>query len=171
MNFMSEVSSCASRPIEAMVRINEIDSAKSIADLTTSYSVTWAELQTNYGQVVPKAESSFKKKLQKTLSHGKASCMGDLREFQVSDTDESFLDLNEILKDELKNDKVQSLCTRWDETILAMNKQTDEQILENLCSFQQSQQLEPLLSLYIQDTVEKNESRDCTRLNKWWSDT
>ena len=40
MNFRSEVSSCASRPIEAMVWMNEIESAKSIADLKTSYSIT-----------------------------------------------------------------------------------------------------------------------------------
>ena len=36
MNFRSEVSSCASRPMEVMVWINEIESAKSIADLKTS---------------------------------------------------------------------------------------------------------------------------------------
>ena len=40
MTFKSEVSSCASRPIEAMVWINEIESAKSIVDPQTSYSIT-----------------------------------------------------------------------------------------------------------------------------------
>ena len=40
MDFWPEVSSCASRPIEAVVRINEIESSKSIADLKTSHSVT-----------------------------------------------------------------------------------------------------------------------------------
>ena len=35
MDFRSEVSSCASRPVEAMVWINEIESAKSSADLKT----------------------------------------------------------------------------------------------------------------------------------------
>ena len=33
MNFRSEISSCASRPMEAMVCINEIESVESIADL------------------------------------------------------------------------------------------------------------------------------------------
>ena len=37
MNFRSDVSSFTSRPIEAMVWINEIESAKSVADLKTSY--------------------------------------------------------------------------------------------------------------------------------------
>ena len=40
MNFRSEIFSCASRPIEAMIRVNEIESAKSLANLETSYSVT-----------------------------------------------------------------------------------------------------------------------------------
>ena len=43
MSFRSEVSSCSSRPIEAMVWVNEIESAKSIADLKTLYSITGAK--------------------------------------------------------------------------------------------------------------------------------
>ena len=39
MQFRSEVSSCASRPIEALIWINEIESAKCNADLKTSYSM------------------------------------------------------------------------------------------------------------------------------------
>ena len=38
MNFRSGVSSCASRPIEALVWINEIEPAESVADLKTSHS-------------------------------------------------------------------------------------------------------------------------------------
>ena len=41
----------------------------------------------------------------------------------ASDTDESVLDVHEILKVELKNDTVQSFNTRWDGTVLAMKKQ------------------------------------------------
>ena len=37
--------------------------------------------------------------------------------------------MNEISKVELKNDNVQSLNTRWDETTLLMKKQPDEEIL------------------------------------------
>ena len=46
-----------------------------------------------------------------------------------------------------------------------MKKQPDEEILETLdCrQIQQSEQLKPLVSLYIQDTAQKRESRDCTR--------
>ena len=36
MDLRSAVSSCASRPIEAVVRMNEIVSGKSMADLKTS---------------------------------------------------------------------------------------------------------------------------------------
>ena len=48
----------------------------------------------------------------------------------VSDTDESVLDLNEILEFEWKNDNVQSFNTRRDETSIALSKQADEQILD-----------------------------------------
>ena len=48
MNFRSEISSCASRPLEAMVCISEIESAKSIADLKSSCSIIGATLQTNF---------------------------------------------------------------------------------------------------------------------------
>ena len=51
MNFRSEVSWSASLPIEAMLWISEIESAKSFADVKTSYSATGG------------AESSFKKQL------------------------------------------------------------------------------------------------------------
>ena len=85
-----------------------------------------------------------------------------------SDADESFLDLNENSKVELENDNVQSFNTRWNETIIAMQKQPDDEMLGILCyrQLEQSEQLKPLLSLYIQDTVQKGEFRDYTRLKK-----
>ena len=63
--------------------------------------------------------------------------------FKANDTDESVLDLNEILKVELKNDCVQSFNTRWDETIITMKKHPDDASLENVyCRpLQQSEQL------------------------------
>ena len=50
--------------------------------------------------------------------------------FKVYGTDDSVLDLNEILKVELQNDNIQSSTTRWDETMIAMKMQFDEEILE-----------------------------------------
>ena len=75
--------------------------------------------------------------------------------FKVRDTDESVLDLNVILQVELKNDNVLSFNTRWNETIISMKKQPDEEILENLNyrQLQKSEQPKPLLSPYIQDTA------------------
>ena len=54
------------------------------------------------------------------------------------------------------------------ETIIAMKKQTDDEKLENVYDrqLQQSEHVKPLLSLYIQDTVQKGASRDNTRLQK-----
>ena len=40
--------SCARQPIEAMVWITEMESAKSIADLKTSFSFIWVKLETNF---------------------------------------------------------------------------------------------------------------------------
>ena len=90
------------------------------------------------------------------------------KSFKVSDADESVLDHNEILMVELKNDNVQSFNTRWNETIIAMKKQTYEEILETILfrQLQLSDQQKPLLSLYNQDTVQKGESRDYARLKK-----
>ena len=48
MNFMSEVFSCASRPIDAKIWINVVESAKSIAYLKTSYTFTAAKFQSNF---------------------------------------------------------------------------------------------------------------------------
>ena len=51
---------------------------------------------------------------------------------KVRDTNESVLDLNEILKVELKNDNVQSFNTRWVETIIAMKKHSGDEVLDNM---------------------------------------
>ena len=45
---------------------------------------------------------------------------------------------------------------------MGRNKQRDEENRQ----LQQSEQFKPLLSLYIQDTVRMNETRDSTRLKK-----
>ena len=52
--------------------------------------------------------------------------------FKVSDTNESVLDLHEILKPNLIRTTVQSFDTRQDETITAMKNQHDEKNLEKL---------------------------------------
>ena len=83
---------------------------------------------------------------------------------KASDTYESVLDFNEILKVKWKNDNIQLCNTRWDETIIATKKQTENEILEKLCCRQESEQLLSLLSLYIRDTVRKGDSRNYTRL-------
>ena len=160
-----------------MVWIDEIEPEKSIADLKTSCTITQAKLQTNYevfdsytrvvsrrsSTETAREESSFKKKLhRKTLSHGNVVV-------KVSDTDESVLDLNEMVKVESTNDKIQMFNSRWNETTVALKKQPYDEILYNLIDhqLQQSLQLKPLLSLlslYIQETVQNGESRDYTRL-------
>ena len=97
-----------------------------------------------------KKESSVEKSLHKKKNafsrEGKSHRM--IQEyFKVSDTDESVLDLNELLKVELKNDNVQSFNTRWEQTIIAMKKQPDDEIVENFLNYrqlQQSRQLKPV---------------------------
>ena len=99
-----------------------------------------------------------------------ASRMNDLRVFQGQRRRRIRLGPQGDLK---KNDNVQSLNTRWDETIFAMKTQPDKKMLDNFGyrQLQQAEQLKPLLSLYIEDTIQKGDSRDYTRLKKrWWSD-
>ena len=47
-NYRCEVSSGASCPVEAMIWISEIESAKSIAELKTSDTITGTEVRTNF---------------------------------------------------------------------------------------------------------------------------
>ena len=143
MKFMREVSSRASRPIEAMVWINEIESAKSISDLKTLYAITGAKFLTNFEILNSRIASGLKKIIngdfkrrvfiQQTAARKKKRYLTGRKiawmiyeYFKVSDTDCFF---NEILKVELTNDSVHSFNTRWDETITAMKKQPDEEIL------------------------------------------
>ena len=92
-NFRSEVSSCASRPIEAMVCVNEMESAKSTADLKTSVGVAGAKLQTTFevldglkkiinGDIARRVFLQEEAAQKKALFHWKASRTDVLRVFQ-----------------------------------------------------------------------------------------
>ena len=61
----SEVSSCASRPVEAMIWINEVEPAKCIADLKMSHTMTEAQKQTKCEVLESKTVSGLKK-----ITHG-----------------------------------------------------------------------------------------------------
>ena len=52
--------------------------------------------------------------------------------FKISDTDDAVLDTSDLPNIELRGDSVQTFHTKWDETASAMQKQSDEQLLENL---------------------------------------
>ena len=73
----NEVSSCATRPIEAMVWIIEIDSAKSVADLKMSCSSIGAKLQTNFVVLDSKKkewpQEDHQRRLQKKSLHSFSS--------------------------------------------------------------------------------------------------
>ena len=88
--------------------------------------------------------------------------------FKVSDTDESVLDLNEIVEGRIKERQRASVQDATGRNHPRHEKQPGDDIQEILCyrQLQQSVQLESLLSLYIQDTVQKSECRDCITLIK-----
>ena len=163
----------ASRLVEAMVWIDKIESAKSVAELKTSVITGPSCRQTSRFLILKKARGSTVTSNQEenctqreTLSHG----MAIRKSMSISrsrDTDESVLDLNENLRVELKNDNVQSFNTRWDETIIATKKQPEKGILDNLFyrQFQQLEHLKPLLSLFIPDRVHESESGGYSRLS------
>ena len=154
----SEGTSGASRLVEAMVWISEIESAKSITEPKTSKCTMEAELQSNFEVLDSKIASGLKNIINgdcfeiifidKSAQKEKRFPTGRQAAW-ISDADESDLDLDEILKVQLKNDNVQLFNTRWDETVIAMKKQPDCEMLENVHYHQlfQSEQLKQLLSL------------------------
>ena len=58
--------------------------------------------------------------------------MDDLRTFHDQPYRLFFLDMPDLLKIELRGDNVQTFDTKWDETIIAMLKQPDEELLYKL---------------------------------------
>ena len=77
MNFRSEVPLYANvRPIEAMVWINEIESATSTADLKTPKTITRAKLQTNFEVLDSKecSQEDHQRRLQKKGLRSRRSC-------------------------------------------------------------------------------------------------
>ena len=79
--------------------------------------------------------------------------------FKVSDT------LNEMLKVELQNDSVQSFNTRWDDTTIAMTKQSDEDW--HIVSLPGSavKAVKAIVVSVHSRYCSKSESRDNTKLN------
>ena len=183
MNVRREVSSCASRPIEALVWVSEIESAKTVADLKTSCTITGATLQSNVVVLDSTIASGFqqdhqrrlhKKSLvarrsctkRKTLSHGKAGRMGDLRVFQGQRV---CLGPGRDFEGRIEE---------WQRTVVqygtGRNHHRDEKsnpTRESWTFFffrqlRQSEQLKPLQSLHIRDTAPNSESRDYTRIKK-----
>ena len=111
MNFRSEVSSRASRPSEAMVWMNEIETAKSVADLETSSTITGQSCRQTSRILIQKKKRGLNKVINgdfkgRVFSEEEAAQQGIrfltgrqvawmiYENFKVSDTDESVLDLN-----------------------------------------------------------------------------
>ena len=88
--------------------------------------------------------------------------------FKISDTDCTDLDICDFLKIELRGACVQSYDTKWDETTIAMQTQSDEEPLQNLYfrQLENSDQLRQRVALNIQDTVRTSEPKSYTKLRK-----
>ena len=71
-------------------------------------------------------------------------------------------DLSDPLKVELKNDSLQFFDAKWSETMIALRKQPDEEVLDKMHPRQRDKldQIKELLALYIRDTVEKAEPKN-----------
>ena len=63
---------------------------------------------------------------------------------------------------------MQTFDTKWDETIIAMQKQPDEELLGNLHCRQldKPDQLKQLVALCMQDTVQTSEPKSYTKLKR-----
>ena len=87
---------------------------------------------------------------------------------KASDTDESVLDINEIVNVELESDNVQSFNTRWGETIIAMEKnQVKSWEICRIVSFNSwSCESRCCRCTFKRHVVQKSESGDYIRLKK-----
>ena len=87
-----------------MVWINEIESAKSFATSSIIGAELWSQ-EDHQRRLEKKSLHSRRSSTERRLLTGRAGRSDDCGYFKDSDTDESVLDLNEILRVELKNDK------------------------------------------------------------------
>ena len=88
--------------------------------------------------------------------------------FKASDTDESVLDINEIVNVELESDNAQSFNTRWGETIIAMEKnQLKSWEICRIVSFNSwSCESRCCRCTFKRHVVQKSKIRDYIRLKK-----
>ena len=142
---LSEVLSCVSRPTEALMWINEINPRsllpiwrRRMLSTGTSCRQTsrfWFEIsewsqEDHQRRLQKKSGHSRRSYKKRTLSHGKASRMDHTWISQGQQHRRISLGRRWDFKVELKIDNVQSFNKRWDETIIAMKKQPDEEILD-----------------------------------------
>ena len=81
--------------------------------------------------------------------------------FKIRGTGEAPLDVNDLLRVQLKNDNVQGV-------LLSMTNVPDEDILESVYKKQlhYSEELKPLMAVYFQDTVQKGERASYAQLGQ-----
>ena len=157
------------RLIEATFRISETEPAKSVAELKMSNKITGAKLQTNF-EVDSKIASGlknvingdFKRRLfiEEDLAHIEKRCV-TARQVACNESSSStsrsatqmslFWTSMRFLNVEMKNDNAQSFNTRWEETVMTMKYDPDDEIWDFVYhrQLQLSEQLKSLLPLYM----------------------
>ena len=137
------------RLIDATFRISETEPAKSVAELKMSNKITGAKLQTNF-EVDSKIASGLKNVINGDIKR-RLFIQEHLAPTEKRCVTARQVACNEILKVEMKNDNAQSFNTRWEETILAMKYDPDDEIWDFVYHRQLhlSEQLKFLLPLYM----------------------
>ena len=134
-NFKSEGCSSSSVPTEAMVWINEINSARNMDELKSSSSILGRMLP-DFEVLDSKKASALKKLLSADFT--RRVHMEKLKEqqdiwllkgrhiawmihdnFKISGTGEPLLDFNDLLRVDFKYDNMQGFDTKWDEVPLS----------------------------------------------------
>ena len=85
--------------------------------------------------------------------------------FKIGGTGEALLDFNDPFRAQLKNDNVQGFDTKWCEVLVSMP--TFPMMMYWVMYKKQLhhfEELQPLMALYLQDTVQKGESASYARL-------
>ena len=128
---------------QALHWMNEHEQAPTVSDPATSNALTgetskcWnlAEarglMNVSHGKF-RKRVFSEEEKVEKKVNFLYCETNGMIYEhFKTSDSDATVLDLAGFIGIEPRRDNVQTFDTKWDETIIAMDKQPDEKLLDN----------------------------------------
>ena len=157
-NLKTEPCSCSSFPVDAMLRIKDVEVAKSVDDLMTSRSIgghvfpnfEMAKVASTLKRIItnPYFRSGIKVEEQHAQKHDRF--LGGRQIAQGAH--EAALDLSDLFTVSLQGDDIQDFDTRWDQALLPASGIPKENVLNKLYKIRirEPVQLQTVLATYKQ---------------------